>query len=87
VTEILWVTAAVIAVALIVGAVMTKHPLRAFGSSMLQGICALAAVNVAAVWSGVSLGVTTFSTAVSAALGIPGVIGMLLLQTLCFAPL
>lgn len=84
---VLWCAAAVIAVAVLTGACLTRHPLRALGGGALQGLCALAAVNVAGSFSGVTLGVTAFSAGVSAVLGIPGVIAMLVLQTLCFVPL
>ncbi len=86
-TVFLWVAAAITAAAVLTGAILTRHPIRALGSGALQGVCALAAVNVAAMWSGVSLGVTAFSASVAAVLGIPGVIAMLLLQTLCFVPM
>jgi len=73
----------ILSAVVLVAAVKTKRPVSALGGSALQGVCALAAVNVASVFSGVSLGVTTFSLAVCGVLGLPGVIGMLVMQSLC----
>ena len=81
-TAVLWTVGGVIAVLVLVGACMTGKPVRALMSSALQGICALAAVNVFSVFSGVTLGVTTFSLAVCSVLGIPGTASLLILQVL-----
>lgn len=72
----------VIIVAVLVGAFLTGKPIRSLFSSALQGICALAAVNVISVFSGVTLGVTTFSLMVCSVLGIPGTASLLVLQAL-----
>ncbi len=72
----------VIAVAVLCGAIATKHPFRALFSSALQGISALAAVNVLSMFTGVTLGVTTFSCIVCAVLGLPGTITLLVLQAI-----
>lgn len=82
-TVVLWVVAGVILLAVLIGAVKTGKPVRALAGSALQGICALAAVNAISGLSGVSLGVTAFSLAVCAVLGIPGVAAMLVCQTIC----
>ena len=82
-TTVLWVIGGVIALAVFIGACLTGRPLRALFSSALEGICALAAVNVFSVFSGVTLGVTTFSVAVCGVLGIPGVAALLVMQVLC----
>ncbi len=82
-TMVLWVIGGVIALLVFIGACLTRRPLRALFSSALEGICALAAVNVFSVFSGVTLGVTTFSVAVSSVLGIPGVAALLVMQVLC----
>ncbi len=79
----LWVIGGVIAVLVFIGACLTGRPLRALFSSALEGVCALAAVNVFSVFSGVTLGVTAFSMTVSTVLGIPGVAALLVMQVLC----
>lgn len=81
-TTALWIIGGVIALAVIIGAFMTRRPIRSLLSSALQGFCALAAVNVFSVFSGVTLGVTSFSVAVCGVLGIPGVATLLVLQVL-----
>ncbi len=81
-TTALWIIGGVIAVAVLVGAFLTGKPIRALFGSALQGICALAAVNVISVFSGVTLGVTTFSLVVCSVLGIPGTASLLVLQVL-----
>lgn len=45
-----------------------------------QGICALAAVNIAGAFTGVSLGLNLFSGLCCLVLGIPGVVMMLILK-------
>lgn len=62
--------------------VRTRRPVRRLAGSFLQGASALAAVNVSGVLTGVSLGLNWFSFAVCAALGVPGVIGLLLLKVI-----
>ena len=59
------------------------HPIRGWLSSCAQGLCALAAVNVAGGITGVSLGVNALSLSASALLGLPGVAGLLCLQCVC----
>jgi hypothetical protein len=59
------------------------HPIRGWLGSCAQGLCALAAVNVAGGITGVSLGVNALSLATSALLGFPGVVGLLGLQCIC----
>ena len=81
-TTVLWCVAIAVAVAVLVGACLTKRPIRALLSSALQGICALAAVNVISVFTGVTLGVTALSTAMCCALGIPGTAALLVMQVL-----
>jgi len=79
----LWVIGGMIALAVLIGACLTRRPLRALCGSALEGICALAAVNLFSAFSGVTLGVTTFSVTVSSVLGIPGVATLLVMQVLC----
>lgn len=81
-TAIWWIIGGGILLAVLIGAFMTGKPIRSLVSSALQGICALAAVNVFSVFSGVTLGVTTFSVTVCSVLGIPGAAALLVLQVL-----
>lgn len=84
---ILTVTLAVAAVAVLIGALLTRRPLQALGSSTLSGIGALMTVNVVGIFSGVTLAVNAFSLTVCSLLGIPGVILLTVLQTTCFVPM
>ena len=72
----------VIALAVLVAACLTRKPVRSLFSSALQGICALAAVNVLSVFSGVTIGLTAFTTYMATVLGLPGVITLLCLQAI-----
>lgn len=56
------------------------HPLRHWLTSLIQGVCAIAAVDVAGIFTGVSLGFSWFSVACCAIFGIPGVISLLLMR-------
>ncbi|MBO5928807.1 MAG: pro-sigmaK processing inhibitor BofA family protein [Clostridia bacterium] len=76
----LYSVAGVLGVSIFVGAVRTGKPIRSLLGGALQGACALAAVNVACAFTGVSLGINWFSGAVCLALGVPGVITILLLK-------
>ena len=76
------IAAGVIGAALLIAAWCTGRPVRALGVSAMQGLCALAAVNIVSMWSGVTLGVTAFSASVCAALGIPGAATLLIIQAL-----
>ena len=60
-----------------------KQPLRRLFVGAVQGLCALAAVNVAGAVTGVSLGISWLSLAAAGLLGIPGVTLLLLLQWIC----
>jgi inhibitor of the pro-sigma K processing machinery len=64
----------------LIAMVRTGKPIRFCLGSLLQGICALAAVNIVGIFSGVSLGLSWFSVAGCAAFGVPGVITMLLMR-------
>ena len=77
------VVCAVIGVALltvIIAIFRAKKPLRLIVSSLTEGVCALAAVNIVGVFTGVSLGFGWFSIGCCAAFGVPGVISMLLMR-------
>lgn len=71
---------AVIAIAVGIALFRSGRPVRRLAGSGAQGICALAAVNVAGAFTGVSLGLNLFSGLCCLVLGIPGVITMLLLK-------
>ncbi len=84
-----WVTAmcigtvAALTVWLIITLFRSGRPIRGALGSGVQGACALAAVNVTGALTGVSLGLNWLSAVACVALGVPGVIGLLLLQVIC----
>ena len=59
-----------------------RRPLRSILAGGIQGACALAAVNIAGAFTGISLGVNLFSGAVCLILGVPGVVSLLLTNIL-----
>ncbi len=82
-TTLIAIIAAVFAVLVIIQKLMrSPHPVRSALLSSLCGLLALAAVNVCASFTSVSIPVSRLSLAVSAVLGIPGVTSMLLLQVI-----
>lgn len=62
--------------------VRTGKPVRKAAASLVEGLCAMAAVDVAGIFTGVSLGFSWFTAAVCGVFGIPGVISLLLLRAL-----
>ena len=74
------VVAAGIVLAVLIAQFRTGKPLRGLLKTGLQGMCALAAVDVAGIFTGVSLGLNVFTGLVSLVLGLPGVIGILLVN-------
>ncbi|MBR7091581.1 MAG: pro-sigmaK processing inhibitor BofA family protein [Clostridia bacterium] len=58
------------------------RPVRRLLSGALQGLCALAAVNILAGVTGVSLGLNVYSGTVCCLLGLPGVVSLLLAEWL-----
>lgn len=56
--------------------------IRRFVLSGIWGLLSLFAVNLAAVYTHISLGFGWFSGGVAAILGVPGVVGLLLLNAL-----
>lgn len=70
--------------AVLIALLRSGRPLRGLIATALQGLCALAAVNVTGMFTGVTLGLGWVSGAVAALLGLPGVVG-LLLSRLIFA--
>ncbi len=77
---VLYTAGAVCAVVLLRSLVRGRRPIRDLFVGTVQGACALAAVNVAGAFTGVSLGINWFSVVACSAFGVPGVIGMLLLK-------
>ncbi|MBQ1210377.1 MAG: pro-sigmaK processing inhibitor BofA family protein [Clostridia bacterium] len=70
------------ALALLIAYGREGKPLRRLLSTALQGLCALAAVNVAGVFTGVTLGLGWLTGGVAMLLGLPGVAGLLLMRLL-----
>lgn len=66
----------------LVAARREPHPLRAWFTSALGGIAALAAVNGLSGATGVALALNPVSGLISLVLGAPGVVAMLLLNLL-----
>lgn len=77
---LLWCVAAGVGITVLIGAVKTGRPIRNLLGSALQGVSALAAVNVTGMFTGVSLGLNLLSGIACAAAGVPGVITLLLLK-------
>ena len=67
-------------VAVLMAAIRTGKPLRRLAVSGTQGLCALGLVDVLGAFTGVSLGVSWFTAGVGTVLGIPGVIGLLMMR-------
>ncbi len=76
------VLAALYGVVYLVYAAKTGHPLKTIFSLTAAGLAALFLVNITARWSNVFIPVNGYSLGVAAALGMPGTVGLLLLQTL-----
>ncbi len=70
----------VVGLLVLVAALRSHRPLRSLLSSGVQGLCALGLVNLLGSFTQVSLGISWLSAGASFALGIPGVIGLLLLK-------
>ncbi|MBQ8683178.1 MAG: pro-sigmaK processing inhibitor BofA family protein [Clostridia bacterium] len=69
-----------IGLAVIIAALRSRHPLRQVLSSGVQGLCALGFVNLLGGFTQVSLGISWLSVGTGFALGIPGVVSLLLLK-------
>ena len=83
-TLFLEIVGGIIVLAVLIGAIRTKHPIKALFSSGIQGLCALAAVNIVGAMTGITVGLTAFTALVCLVLGIPGVATLLVLNTICF---
>ncbi len=83
-----WITGLLIAVgagggiAVLIAAFRSGKPVRRLFRGAVQGGCALAAVNVAGAFTGVSVGVNWLSAGACMSLGVPGVITLLLLKAI-----
>ncbi len=81
-----WIIAVVFSVVCfafpVVALVRIEKPLKHIATSSVQGLCALGLLNAFSGVTGVSMGFSWLSMAVSAVLGIPGVIGMVTMSTI-----
>ena len=64
--------------------IKAKKPVQRAVGGMVVGLCALLAVNITGLLTGVSLPLSPLSLGVSAAAGIPGVTAMLLLNLIFY---
>ncbi len=78
----LWVLAGLLGLFVLVAAGRSGRPVRTLLSSGAQGLCALGLVNLLGGLTGVSLGAGWMAAGVGFALGIPGVIGMLVVKAI-----
>lgn len=77
--QVVWgIIGAGIGIAVLVTAVKNGRPVRSILASGIQGLCAMAAVNVAGIFTGVSIGLNAFTGSCCLMLGIPGVITLLI---------
>lgn len=74
------IVGAVITLVVIIALFRSGKPVRGLVGSSAQGICALAAVNVAGAFTGVSLGLNMLTGLTCVVLGIPGVAALLFLK-------
>lgn len=70
----------VILLAVVIALFRSGKPVRGLVGSGAQGLCALAAVNLAGAFTGVSLGLNLFTGLSCVVLGIPGVAALLFLK-------
>ena len=75
-----WAVAATVTLFVFIALVKGGRPVRRALSSGLQGFGALLAVNVAGIFTGVSVGVNALTAAACLLLGAPGVVALLLLK-------
>ncbi len=73
--------AATIFFAILYGIKRSKQPFKRAVSSVLSGLIALAGVNIAGIFTGVYIPVSTLSICISAVGGIPAVSAMLIIDT------
>lgn len=70
----------VMLLAVVIALFRSGKPVRGLVGSGAQGLCALAAVNLAGAFTGVSLGLNLFTGLSCVVLGIPGVAALLFLK-------
>ncbi len=70
------------ALAVLIALFRSGKPLRFTIASLIEGACAMAAVDVVGIFTGISLGFGWFSLSCCAAFGIPGVISMLVMRAI-----
>lgn len=75
-----WAVAAAVTLSVFIALVKGGRPVRGALSSGIQGFGALLAVNVAGIFTGVSVGVNALTAATCFLLGAPGVVALLLLK-------
>lgn len=77
-----WTVAAAAALAVFVALVRGGRPVSRALSGAVQGLAALLAVDVAGIFTGVSLSVNALTAGTCAVLGVPGVVTLLILKTI-----
>ena len=78
---VVWIALAAIAtLSVLIAAVKNKRLVRTVCASTVEGVCALAAVNVAGAFTGVSLGLNAFSVACCAIGGLPAAVSLVLVK-------
>lgn len=77
-----WCVAAVSSLAVLIGAIKAGRPVRRLLGGALQGVCAVAAVNVTGAFTGVSLGLNALTGGFCLLGGVPGVVTLLLLKVI-----
>ena len=76
-----WGVAAIISLAILIALFKGGTPLRSALTSACGGVLSLLAVDVAGMFTGVSLALNALTLGCSAVLGVPGVITLLVLKT------
>ncbi len=77
---VFWVLAFILIMILLITAIRNGRPCRRLFSSATLGLCALGAVNLLGGLTGVSVGFSWLAVGSSMLLGIPGVVGMVVLD-------
>ena len=78
---VIWIAlAAAATLFVLVAAIKNKRLIRTVCTSTVQGVCALAAVNVAGAFTGVSLGLNAFSVACCAIGGLPAAVALVMVK-------
>ncbi|MCR4614792.1 MAG: pro-sigmaK processing inhibitor BofA family protein [Clostridiales bacterium] len=68
--------------AIVISMIRSKHFFKALILTALQGVAAICAVNVLGLFTGVSLSLNQYTIGASLICGTPGVIGLLLIDTI-----